>query len=100
MKLVRDEIPKIISKSGRNPVFRIANTEEYRSFLRMKLLEETNEFLQDENMEELADILEVIEAFCELNGYSMKELLKTKSIKRREKGKFRKRIILENISDN
>lgn len=65
-KLVRDKIPEIIKSSGATSITHIASDEEYQQKLKAKLQEEMNEFLEDSNKEELADILEVIYAFCDL----------------------------------
>ena len=54
-KLVRDKIPKIIEKDGQTPVIHIANKKEYKQKLLEKLQEEVDEFLKDQNQEELAD---------------------------------------------
>jgi predicted house-cleaning noncanonical NTP pyrophosphatase (MazG superfamily) len=64
-KLVRDKIPQIIKKQGKNIVFRIAEKQEYKELLLAKLQEEVNEFVSDQNEEEIADILEVIDALIE-----------------------------------
>jgi predicted house-cleaning noncanonical NTP pyrophosphatase (MazG superfamily) len=60
-----------------------------------KLQEEVLEFLQAESMEELADILEVIDAICEHKNFNKTELEKIKGVKFQEKGGFKKKIILE-----
>ena len=59
-KLVRDKIPALIEKSGERPNIRILDAEEYRYHLEKKLDEEVAEYHKDKNIEELADILEVV----------------------------------------
>ena len=61
-KLVRDKIPAIIVSKGQKAVTKTLSDADYVESLRQKLLEEVNEFLADNNTEELADILEVIHA--------------------------------------
>lgn len=63
-KLVRDRIPQIIRDSGEEPILRILEDEEYRVCLEAKLDEEVAEFHTDKNLEELADILEVVYALA------------------------------------
>lgn len=57
--------------------------------------EEVREFLADEKMEELADILEVLYALIVYKKFSLDELEMIRRRKIDEKGGFKKRIILE-----
>lgn len=59
-KLVRDNIPKIIEKTGRRCNVRVLDEAEYFLELRKKLSEEVGKFLTESHLEELADIVEVI----------------------------------------
>jgi predicted house-cleaning noncanonical NTP pyrophosphatase (MazG superfamily) len=93
-KLVRDKIPEILKQKGEVPVIRIANAKEYNEKLKEKLREEVEEFLESENVEELADILEVIDAICKLKKISKNKLKLLQKKKRKERGGFEKRIIL------
>lgn len=61
-KLVRDNIISIAKSGGHNMPYRIVKGDEYRGFLAEKLQEEALEFTEDRNEEELADVLEVIDA--------------------------------------
>lgn len=94
-KLVRDNIPDIIRKKGGNPVTHIAESEEYWQKLKEKLLEEVREFCDAENIEEMADILEVIDAILDHKGFDHGELVRVKDKKAEERGRFKKRIILD-----
>ncbi len=95
-KLVRDKIPDILRGNGIEPRIRVADIKEYRPYLKEKLLEEVNEFLEKESGEELADVLEVIDAILNHLGPLFDENVRMhKAKKARERGKFEKRIILE-----
>lgn len=59
-KLVRDKIPEIIEKSGKKCSFEILSGDEYIQKLDEKLNEELQEYYQDKNIEELADLMEVL----------------------------------------
>ena len=94
-KLVRDKIPKFIKNKGEKAVFHIADEKEYWQKLKEKLSEEVQEFNNDESIEEVADILEVVEAICKYKKFNAKKLKTIKLKKVRERGTFKKRIILE-----
>ncbi|MDP3882899.1 MAG: nucleoside triphosphate pyrophosphohydrolase [Candidatus Staskawiczbacteria bacterium] len=94
-KLVRDKIPEYIKSKGGTPITHIANGKEYWHKLKEKLQEEVNEFLEAENQEEMADILEVIDAILDYKKFDEEEVKKIKDKKSEEKGKFKDKIILE-----
>lgn len=94
-KLVRDKIPEVIRASGGNAVVHIANPAEYWQKLMEKLLEEIEEFKKDESLEELADVLEVIDAIIEYKQFDFKMVVEIKQKKARERGRFKNRIILD-----
>lgn len=94
-KLVRDKIPEYIKSRGKIPVIHIASDKEYWRKLKEKLLEEGREFLRSEEIEEVADIEETIDAICQYKKFSRKDILAIKKKKASERGKFKKRIILE-----
>ena len=96
-KLVRDKIPQIIEKDGKTPIIHIASDSEYSKRLKDKLKEEVKEFLKEDNEEELADILEVIEAIIANKRFSMNKLLLLKENKRNINGGFRDKIVLDKI---
>jgi predicted house-cleaning noncanonical NTP pyrophosphatase (MazG superfamily) len=93
-KLVRDKIPEIIKEKGEIPQFYIAEESEYKMRLNEKLQEEVDEYLADENKEEIADILEVIDAICLANRFDKAEIEKIKIEKKEKRGSFGKKIIL------
>ena len=94
-KLVRDKIPQRLKKKGLVAVTRIAEESEYWQKLKAKLLEEVREFLKEEKEEEIVDLLEVIDAICVYKKYDKRELAQRKRKKARQRGTFKKRIILE-----
>ena len=96
-KLVRDKIPEILDKKGVSYIKRIASPLEYKAELIKKLIEETQEFSEAGDIEELADILEVIGALKQLPEYSEVETIRQK--KRDERGGFDEKIILKGQKD-
>ena len=61
-KLVRDRIPEIIENDGKTCRIEILADEEYIKMVDAKLDEELAEYHKDQNIEELADLMEVIYA--------------------------------------
>ena len=94
-KLVRDKIPVIIKSKGGMPITHIADDKEYWEKLKEKLLEEIKEFSESETIDEMADILEVIDAILDYKNFNNEELQKVKNRKAKERGAFKKKIILE-----
>jgi predicted house-cleaning noncanonical NTP pyrophosphatase (MazG superfamily) len=96
-KLVRDRIPEIITAAGERPVTRIADPIEYRALLRAKLVEELHEFLESENPEELADVLEVSRALAVDLGSSPEKLEEIRRRKASERGAFSEHVVLMEV---
>lgn len=98
-KLVRDKIPEIIEADGKTCMTRILSDEEYIASLEAKLNEEVAEYQADKNLEEMADVLEVLQAICVARGYSLDELEVMRAKKSYERGGFKKRIFLEYVEE-
>lgn len=95
-KLVRDLIANIIPADKRHLYkFSEVSQAQYAILLKDKLLEEVSEYLEAENKEELADILEVIDAIMKLKNFDKKEVLAIQKQKREARGGFEKRILME-----
>ena len=94
-KLVRDSIPEYITSKGEKAIIHIANDEEYWEKLKEKLSEEVQEFYESETIDELADILEVIDAISEYKKFDSEKILEIKNKKAQQRGKFEKRVILD-----
>ena len=94
-KLVRDKIPEIIKKEGRIIKSRILTDEEYRNELNKKLQEEVNEYIEDNNIEELVDIVEVIYGLLNSMDITVEEFEKIRKEKVEKRGAFQDRIFLE-----
>ena len=95
MKLVRDNIPKIMQEKGKEPKIRIAGDKEYEDALIEKLKEELKEVQEDRNIEEIADLIEVAYALANKYGATEKEINEIRKEKIIKNGAFEKRIILE-----
>ncbi|MBR0327196.1 MAG: nucleoside triphosphate pyrophosphohydrolase [Clostridia bacterium] len=93
-KLVRDRIPEIIETSGKTCKTEILSDEKYLEMIDAKLDEELAEYHKDQNIEELADLLEVIYAAAIARGYTPAELEAVRAEKAEKRGRFEKKILL------
>ena len=100
-KLVRDKIPaNIDSMEGRKANWRVMEDEEYIKELNKKLLEEAHEFIEENAVEELADIMEVIQSIMRAKNISYEELKKVQTLKREQKGGFYNRVYLIDVEQD
>ena len=96
-KLVRDLIPDIICRDGKECEWEVMNEADYLKALDQKLTEEAQEFCAGPCEEEIADVLEVIDALCLAHGYDMESILRIKAEKKAQRGGFEKRILLQRV---
>src|SRR3990172_5118971 len=94
-KLWRDKMPDIKRAVGSIVHVKELDDAEYALQLRVKLTEETAEVCvapsKNELVEELADVLEVIDALCALHNISAEDVHAVQTKKREEKGGFYQR---------
>jgi len=93
-KLVRDKIPEIIQSKGEIPRIVKLDDEQYFSALNQKLREEIDEYFEAYELEELADILEVVYAIAQYKQVSKDDLERLRWEKYNERGGFEERIFL------
>lgn len=98
-KLIRDKIPEHLDAKKISYSIHESDAREYSLKLREKLQEEVNEFLQDNNIEELADIMEVVLALGKDLGVSSEEIEKVRVKKIEDRGGFEKKLILEQTGE-
>lgn len=100
-KLVRDHIPELIKANGEKPVLRKLTDSDFKVEINKKLLEEVKEFLssktKEEQIEELADIQEVLSAIYKANKIECTDVTKVARKKRNKKGGFKKKFYLEGV---
>ncbi len=99
-KLVRDRIPEIIESSGEICKTEILSDEEYLKMIDEKLDGELAEYHQDQNIEELADLTEVIHAAVITRGYALENLERVQAEKAAMRGSFQKKILLKEVRSN
>ena len=93
-KVVRDKIPEIIAESGKKYRIKHLDDASFLAEIEKKLIEEVNEYSESKDVEELADILEVIYRISELKGVSSDELDKIRKDKAEKRGKFDSNLFL------
>lgn len=98
-KLVRDLIPDIIKKSGQTANTYVLNQDDYIKELDNKLTEEYEEYMDDQNVEELADIVEVIYAIVKSKGVTLDEFEEIRTRKVKKRGAFDNRVYLEGVHE-
>lgn len=99
-KLVRDKIPEIIEASGKKCETQMLNDEAYLEMLDKKLGEELKEYQESHEVEELADILEVIYALVQARGVSKEQLEDKRKAKADKRGSFEKKILLKSVTED
>lgn len=99
-KLIRDKIPSIIEASGKRANVEVMSDKEYERALDAKLSEELNEYNENKDINELADLLEVIYAIVEHKGLSIEEFEKIRLNKKEERGGFKEKLLLYNVENN
>lgn len=98
-KLVRDKIPKIIEKNGQMCEIEILSDERYLEILELKLTEECTEYQIDNDIEELADILEVVYAIANARGVTEGELDRIRLAKANKNGRYKEKIYIKEVTD-
>ena len=93
-KVVRDKIPEIIEESGKKYSLKHLDDTSFLAELEKKLIEEINEYSESKDVEELADLLEVIYRISELRGVNSDELDEIRKDKAEKRGKFDSNLFL------
>lgn len=99
-KLVRDNIPKLIEESGRQSTYKVLKDDhEYHEALIDKIVEEIEDFRQNNKEEEIADIYEALDSLVKLNDFEPMHIDYLRLIKREQRGSFNDRIFLIDVEE-
>ena len=97
-KLIRDNIPTIITATGKSFETTVYDEVEYQQALRQKLVEEAEEILAAKNeaevVKEIADLYEVVDTLLAASGISREVVLAKQQQRREERGGFGRRLQL------
>jgi len=99
-KLVRNKIPEVIAADNKTCNTEILSDEVFLEELDKKLLEEVKEYLSCGDIEELADIEEVVEAILKAKNITRQQLESIRFEKAEKRGGFDKKIFLISVSEN
>ena len=90
-KLVRDRVPELFDIPSTS--IRVARDEELGAFLAAKLVEEAHEYVESRELEELADVLEVLSAIAHERGVDPATLERMRAEKEAERGGFAEKLV-------
>lgn len=98
-KLIRDRIPEIVEKKGKQAKLAIAkNDTDFLNYLLKKIVEESVELAHSQEhgntQEEIADVLEIIDTILKLKGWTKEDIETIQKEKREKNGGFEKRLIM------
>ena len=98
-KLVRDRIPEIIEADGKTCATEILPDDRHLQALDAKLNEELAEYQESKSLEELADLLEVMQAVVRTRGWTWEQLEQVRQEKADKRGGFEKKILLREVRE-
>lgn len=98
-KLVRDKIPQVCEKNNQIAITRVLNDEDYLTELNKKILEEVNEYIESGDIEELADLEEVLRAILDVKKCSYDEFEQIRNAKVAKRGAFKEKLFLESVEE-
>lgn len=103
-KLVRDRIPEIIARDGKQCSTKILDSHDYIQELKKKSFEELEEYMNAKNdedaIEELADVLEILHALAECHGATIEKVEEIRKQKAEKRGGFKEKIFLIEVEDD
>ena len=97
-RLVRDQVPTLVREAGYDLTFRLLTDEERPRFLKQKVAAEAAELERADlarEKEEVADVLEALEAFLVARGFDRDDLRRVKEAKRKRRGGFERCFVVE-----
>lgn len=102
-RVVRDLIPQLVRDAGHHVTFHAATPDDRPRHLKAKVLAEAEELVAaaaGEEKEEIADLLEALEAFIRARGYDREGLKRIKEAKRKQRGGFDRCWVVEETTSH
>lgn len=100
-RVVRDRIPELVKEAGHDVRFREVGDDERPRFLKQKVANEARELLESDvagEKEEVADVLEAMEAFIQSRKFDRDDLKRIKDAKRKRRGGFARVFVVESTN--
>ena len=89
----------MIIDNGEEGEYYVYPADDFENELILKMQEESGEYLENKNPEELADILEVLIELGKLRGIPFSEIETIRQKKLKERGGFTNRIFLVKVKE-
>lgn len=96
-KLIRDKIPEIIENSGKKAIVEQTSGDELLELLKIKLEEELTEYKESGDIEELADLVEVVYGILYHEGITIEEFEVIRKDKSDKRGEFKEGFLLKKV---
>lgn len=96
-RLVRDRIPEIIESMGNIAVWQELDDELFGQALRETAVRASQQFAETESLESLTDLLESLDAWLDLRGLTMDEVMRARAEKRKRCGAYDHRRFLQMV---
>ncbi|CAM3806039.1 nucleoside triphosphate pyrophosphohydrolase [Alicyclobacillus pomorum] len=98
-RLVRDKMPEIIEAMGNIAVYQILDDTAFRDALLSTISRSAAQFSETESLESLADLLDCIDIWLEMNDLTMEEVEKARAERVKRCGNFHQKMFLEVVAD-
>lgn len=98
-KLVRDKILQVCESNNQIAITRVLSDEEYLTELNKKIVEEVKEYVESGDIEELADLEEVLRAILDVKKCSYEEFEEIRNAKVAKRGAFKDKLFLESVKE-
>lgn len=96
-KLIRDNIPEVIVKSGGEYQIKILRNGDFEKELKRKLVEESKELQNTPKgkiVDELADVFQLLKSIAQHYKVKFSKVEKSQQEKKKKRGGFKKRLFL------
>jgi predicted house-cleaning noncanonical NTP pyrophosphatase (MazG superfamily) len=98
-RLVRDRIPEIIESLGNMVIWERLDDEAYAKALLVTIVRSSEQFADTGSLEALADIMDCIDSWLDVQGLSMDEVNRARVERQKRCGNYDGRRLLVHVSE-